>query len=168
VHYPTCTFSTPASGLILGAKGVLFGVTDVGGISNPSCAQGCGTVFQMEPPTGQGGHWTETTIYQFTGQNGDGNGPKGLVAAANGVLYGATAGGGSSACPNGCGTIFKLTPPSSLGGPWTETVVYSFQGGSDSSTPTAGLAIDKTGAIYGTTNGYYGALGQGTVFQFIP
>lgn len=38
------------------------------------------------------------------------------------------------------------------GGTWTETVLYSFQGGKDGQTPLAGLAIDSKGTLYGTAS----------------
>ena len=43
----------------------------------------------------------------------------------------------------------QLTP--SPDGTWTETVLYSFTGGSDGSQPLGGLAIDSVGNLYGTT-----------------
>ncbi len=53
------------------------------------------------------------------------------------------------------GTVFSLTPPSSMGGPWTETVLHaftgSFAGGSDGSYPLGGLTVGKNGILYGTT-----------------
>src|SRR5438105_10013635 len=45
-----------------------------------------------------------------------------LIVAQNGALYGTTSEGGA----NGYGTIFKLTPPGSPGGGWSEKVLYSF------------------------------------------
>jgi uncharacterized repeat protein (TIGR03803 family) len=48
-----------------------------------------------------------------------------------------------------------------------ETVLYSFQGGSDGNDPEAGLIFDKEGALYGTTSGR-GSGGNGTVFKLTP
>jgi len=80
----------------------IYGVTKAGG------AGLAGTVFELAPPTVEGGSWTETTIYNFTGANGDGSTPyAGVVVDANGVLYGTTELGGSQACDHGgCGIVF--------------------------------------------------------------
>jgi len=49
-----------------------------------------------------------TTLYSFSGENGDGAGPyAGVLYKANGSLYGTTSFGGIF---NG-GTVFELTPP---------------------------------------------------------
>lgn len=46
----------------------------------------------------------------------------------------------------------------------TETVLYSFTGGADGYTPTAGVIRDSAGNLYGTTE-QGGATGYGTVFK---
>lgn len=56
----------------------------------------------------------------------------------------------------GCGTIFNLKPgataPASAIAPWSETVLYSFQGTPDGEYPANGpLVFDQAGAAYGTT-----------------
>ena len=73
-------------------------------------------------------HPIETILYAFQGGN-DGAGPGGaLVMDASGAIYGTTGLGGDGTCYNGCGTVFKLTPSGSA---YTESILYSFQGGSD-------------------------------------
>ena len=76
-------------------------------------------------------------------------------------------GGGSSACHFGCGTVFKLTPRGSV---YTETIIHRFQGGSDGTTPYAGLIADKSGALYGTAafGGSGCKPGCGIVFKLSP
>ena len=49
-----------------------------------------------------------------------------LVLGADGVLYGVGGGQIFPECPGGCGGMFSLTPPATGGGPWTETIIYSF------------------------------------------
>src|ERR1022692_2766732 len=105
--------------------GALFGTTAYGGGAR------AGTVYSVTPPAGSGGQWTGTTLYAFTGGSPTSATVAGLTIAGNGVLYGATTGGGTGACPGGCGTVFSLTPPASTGGTWTESVLYMFAGGSD-------------------------------------
>src|SRR5579863_989240 len=65
---------------------------------------------------------TFTTLYNFTGQNGDGATPYAMAMAESGVLYGVTTDGGTLQM----GTVFSLTPPGSPGGVWTEAVLWSF------------------------------------------
>ena len=100
---------------MIGACGVLYGTTWLDG-------SGSGTVFQLTPPASPGGAWTETTLYSFTGGSDGGNPVASLVIGDGGVLYGTSSGGGAS----NAGTVFALKPPTSAGGSWTETVLYSF------------------------------------------
>ncbi len=153
----------PFAGLIADEQGALYGTTYYGG------SGGAGTVFKLTPPaTGQTA-WTETVLYSF-GSFGGSNGaqPKaGLIFDTQGALYGTTEYGGSGSE----GTVFKLTPPATGQTAWTETVLHSFIGGSDGSSPVAGLIFDAQGALYGTTlqNGSNGSVnGYGTVFKLTP
>lgn len=162
----------PVAALIMTSSGALYGTTTQGGYDNPLCTDvglvGCGTVFELA--MSPGGVWTETVLYSFTGQNGDGALPMaGLVEGKDGALYGTTAAGGSGPCffnsLPGCGTVFKLTPPAAPGDAWTEAVIHSFivtDGGHPSST-----LLEKNGALYGTTT-LGGASGWGTVFELTP
>jgi uncharacterized repeat protein (TIGR03803 family) len=165
--------------LTVGPGGVLYGATQAGG-SGSACEAGepgCGTVFQLTPPSAQGGTWTYSVIYSFTGLNGDGAAPPaGVVVGKNGSLYGTTQYGGSAttACPGsyyiypGCGIVFELTPPATPGGTWTEKVLHSFSDANgDGSMPVAALAVGSTGVLYGTTSAG-GTAGKGTVFAIAP
>ncbi len=150
----------PVAAMVIGPGGVSYGTTsgytENGGV-------GPGTVFSLAPPASPGEAWTETLLHSFTGGS-DGFGPYAPVAiGSGGVLYGTTAAGGTS----NAGTVFSLTPPASPGGSWTETVLYSFTGGTDGADPVAGLAIGENGALYGTTSGG-GASNAGTVFALRP
>ena len=149
----------PAGSLIMDAAGNLYGLTDDGG------AYGEGIAFELSPSGGGG--WTETVLHSF-GNGSDAAYPAGsLIMDAAGNLYGATMQGGSY-CPGyGCGTVFELSP--AQGGGWTETVLYSFNG-SDGFQPRAGLVMDATGNLYGTTvqGGPYCFFGCGTVFELSP
>jgi uncharacterized repeat protein (TIGR03803 family) len=154
----------PEGNLVLGPGGELYGVTSVGG------ANGRGTVYQLTPPSVPGGAWTETVLYSFTGTNGDGNGPEtGLVMDSNGVLYGTTNKGGAGTCANGCGTVFSLTPPSSPGNPWTETVLHQFGvTPGDGYSNATGLVITRGGIIYGATRGALPSPKGSCVFRLRP
>ncbi|HXN49140.1 MAG TPA: choice-of-anchor tandem repeat GloVer-containing protein, partial [Bryobacteraceae bacterium] len=105
----------PVGRIPFDSNGALYGTTAAGGGSGNN-----GTVFQLVPPTVQGGAWTENVLYRFAG-GADGRQPgTGLVFDAIGNLYGATQfGGNAQACGGGCGTIFELSPPTQQGGQWT-------------------------------------------------
>ncbi|MGD0189506.1 MAG: choice-of-anchor tandem repeat GloVer-containing protein [Rhizomicrobium sp.] len=102
----------------------------------------------------------ETVLYRFQGGS-DGALPyAGVIADASGNLYGTTNVGGGTGCGGGgCGTVFKLAPDG------TETVLYSFQGGTDGSGPFAGLVEDASGNLYGTTSEGGGTANAGIVFE---
>jgi uncharacterized repeat protein (TIGR03803 family) len=100
-------------------------------------------------------------LYKFTGGS-DGSQPgAGLIFDASGNLYGTTTAGGAS----GNGTVFKLTK--NADGSWTESLLYSFAGGTDGATPEAEVTFDTNGNLYGTTY-YGGAFSAGAVFQLAP
>ena len=112
-------------------------------------------------------NWHEKVLFNFNGT--DGYQPMyGLIFDAAGNLYGTAFGGGDPSCgdPNGCGTVFQLTP--APGGGWTETVLHSFKGyPTDGSYPYAGVIFDAAGNLYGTTD-WGGTYGGGTVFELTP
>lgn len=96
--------------------------------------------------------WNETTLYLFpeahrsTGWSPTG----GLALDAAGNLYGVTSEGGDfSKCSQGCGVVFELSRSSRNS--WSEAVLYTFSGGSDGATSTAGIAIDADDDLFGTT-----------------
>jgi uncharacterized repeat protein (TIGR03803 family) len=145
--------ANPEADLIIDSNGNIYGTTIGGG------AYGWGAVYQLTP---NGGSWTETVLYSFTG-GADGANPTSILSiSSTGLIYGTAFGGGSV----GYGTIFQLTPPILPGGTWTETVVHNFGvSGLDGINPQTKLLISATGDLYGTT--YAGGLtGLGVVFQF--
>jgi uncharacterized repeat protein (TIGR03803 family) len=144
----------PYASLALAENGTLYGTTELGGTSD------YGTVFELTPPSGGSGAWTQTVLYNFSGGS-DGCCPYDTPAiGANGALYGTTAAGGSLAR----GTVFRLTLRS--GGVWAETVLHSFNGG-DGGFPYGGVTIGTNGTLYGTTAGSVNA-GAGSAFELSP
>jgi len=142
-----------AAGLVQGSDGNFYGMTYAGG------AYDNGTVFKITPSG------TLTTLYSFCSQSGclDGAYPiAGLVQASDGNFYGTTsAGGGSSICAGGCGTIFRITPQGTL----TTLHIFCPQSGcTDGEYPQAGLVQGSDGNFYGTTQ-EGGANKYGTVFK---
>jgi uncharacterized repeat protein (TIGR03803 family) len=156
----------PMTSVVIGKNGALYGTTNAGGIAEAWCYEGCGTVFELERPVSPGDAWAENVLHSFTGVN-DGLTPSGLIAK-NGVLYGTTYYGGNDPVLGG-GTVFELTPPTSSGGAWTESVLYEFTGGSGGKIPNAVVLISKDGRLYGTTaGGGTGSCSCGTVFSLTP
>jgi hypothetical protein len=96
----------------------------------------------------------ETVLYSFAGGS-DGAYPQSELSITNGGgLIGTTMQGGDpSGCRGkGCGVVFELTPPTPASKTLNERVLYRFAGGSDGATPLAGVLMDKTGGLYGTTS----------------
>jgi uncharacterized repeat protein (TIGR03803 family) len=103
-------------------------------------------------------------LYRFA-QTGDARNPEaGLTFDSNGALYGTTYFGGTL----GFGTVFRLVPPASGKTVWTETVLYSFKGGTDGYNLVADLSIDSKGVLYGTTPSHPIGGQCGTVFRLTP
>jgi len=154
--------AVPVGALVADRAGNLYGTTTEQG------ADSYGTVFEFSASG------TESVLYAFKGGS-DGVYPVGnLLIDHGGNLYGATLEGGSyynSECSSGCGTVFRISPNG------TKTILYTFQGGNDGSAPDAGLTMDTSGNLYGTTFG--GGAGNpqncdnpprgcGTVFKIAP
>lgn len=144
--------NSPTGNLLADANGDLFGVTVDGGPSN------IGTVFKLTPSHGR---YVESVIHGFGSARNDGAGPYGgLVADANGGLYGTTNYGGKF----NMGTVFELVPAGSI---YTEHILHSFRGGSDGAGPTSSVTMAQNGVIYGDTASG-GTSGCGTVFRLTP
>jgi uncharacterized repeat protein (TIGR03803 family) len=137
----------PASPLVQGVDGQLYGTTPIGG------AYGNGTIFTTTPAG------MLTTLYTFSasrpnGTNADGAAPGTLIEGSVGNFYGLTAAGG----PAGGGTIFQLTPAGTL------TVLHAFAPEDGVANPAPALVEGRNGLLYGITK-TGGANGNGTVFS---
>jgi uncharacterized repeat protein (TIGR03803 family) len=162
---------SPYAGVTIDRAGNLYGTTAYGGSpGSPACryGPGCGTVFKL---THKNSAWILNPLYSFAGGNDGADPAARVVFGPDDSLYGTTVEGGDGGCSgnySGCGTVFDLKPASSACQtavcPWTEAVLYSFQGGTDGEYPTLGdLVFDQAGNIYGTTyNGGLGNCGNGT------
>jgi uncharacterized repeat protein (TIGR03803 family) len=149
----------PFAGLIADSSGNFYGTATIGGSS------GAGVVFKLSP------NGTPAVLHSFAGGASDGGDPEsGLIADSSGNLYGTTRTGGGSGCftGQGCGTVFRLSPDGT-----SYTVLHSFVGGaSDGAVPVAGLILDSSGNLYGTTaaggGSGCGGFGCGVVFKLSP
>jgi hypothetical protein len=161
--------SSPESGVTLDSHGNLFGAAGAGG-------QGFGAIFELiRAPAGgcasgsnTGKGWCETVIYSFCPNGGssgclDGGAPVGsLLIDSGGNMYGTTDADGAGVS----GVVYELKPPVSGSGPWTESVLFSFNG-ADGDHSASGLAMDSAGNLYGlTSNG--GLAANGSVFELSP
>ena len=148
--------ANPEAGVTLDRAGNLYGTASGGGI-------GLGTVYEVKNKPG----WPFNPLYSFI--SGDGTYPESrVIFGPNGTLYGTT----PATYLNGYfGTVFNLRPLPSVCKtvlcPWTETVLYTFQGGADGGIPAYGdLLFDQAGNIYGTTSSG-GSGGNGVVYELI-
>jgi uncharacterized repeat protein (TIGR03803 family) len=150
----------PSAPLYILPSGALLGTTAEGGGSGNCYYDGCGTIFQLQPPPTACGSvqcpWGETIIYRFPG-NVDGAFPSApFIVDSSGILYGEALGG-----TNGQGIVYTLQ---STGRSWVTNTLYDFTGGNDGSSPQGGLARDSDGNLYGVTNSG-GGYSEGTVFK---
>lgn len=145
----------PYAGLIQGPSSNLYGTTAASGDLKCNGGYGCGVAFEVDTAG------NETVLHAFTGYPSDGASPEAPVARdKSGNIYGTTFNGGSGNCGNGhgCGTVYKMDSAGS------ETVFYSFTGGSDGCYPAQGLVVGKSDTLFGTTWSC-GSADYGTIFR---
>lgn len=164
--------NTPEGCLVADVFGNLYGVTNVGGLTDGD-PSGHGVLFRLSPSYNSPicTTYTYSVLHHFNGA--DGARPVGGLLATDGgrTIYGTTAGGGVA----GNGVVFRL----SLSGDGSVhyAVLYNFQAmhlppstpatNPDGAAPTARLTIDARGVLYGTTSAG-GANGGGTAFMLAP
>lgn len=156
--------ASPGSGLAIDRGGNLYGNTYSGG-------NGYGVVFKL---THKSGGWVMSPLYTFAGGS-DGAHPiyAQLSIAPDGSLYGTTyLGGGVGTCgSDGCGTVFKLRPsstiPHSVIAPWQETILYRFTNTPDGARPLTSASFGNSGSLFlGTQLG--GQFGDGAIVELTP
>jgi uncharacterized repeat protein (TIGR03803 family) len=148
----------PNASIVINSHGTIYGVTQQGGAWNS------GVLYQVKP--GTGGTFSETVLYSF-GSNQDASTPNGpLVLDSTGNLYGVTSLGGVF----NQGAVYKFIPPTKAGQKGTESILFSFGGGSLSSgiTPVGDIVFDTAGNLYGVTNAGGNGVSDGVVYQLQP
>lgn len=175
--------AVPLSAPIVSPSGVLYGSTSEGGVVTSGDTLGTlagGTIYQLSPPGGGTGPWTETVL-QTLGDDPDYLlSPQGdLSVDASGALYGAAYDGGPYDVANLSthgGGVFKVSPPTGGGSTWTLTVLHNFTADTGDFCrtgcyPWGGVAVSPSGVVTGTTvaggsvHAPPGNVGVGTVFQ---
>jgi uncharacterized repeat protein (TIGR03803 family) len=150
----------PYAGLIADAAGNLFGTTEGGG------ANGAGTVFEIVK-TGGGYAAAPTTLVNFCSlaDCADGAYPyAGLIADAAGNLFGTTKGGGA----HGGGTVFEITKTAGYASAPTTLVNFcALANCADGANPLAGLILDGSGNLFGTTVAGGTGNNGGTAFEIV-
>jgi len=136
--------SNPNS-LIEGSDGMLYGTTNAGGYSSS------GVVFRINKDGT--GFTMLSSLYNIDGTN-----PQAIVEGPDGALYGTARSGGV----NNNGLVFKLNKDGS-----GLVVLKSFAGGTDGSSPRAGLLAGSDGLLYGTL-AVGGTSNCGLVFSLNP
>ncbi len=168
--------ANPYDGLTMDGAGNLYGTAISGGYTGGACASdlGCGTVFRLSR---HGSGWIFTRLYAFLGDTGSHNDAAtpgaGVTFGPDGSLYGATEAGGGGNCyyfGDGCGAVFKLSPPPTVCKtalcPWDETVIYrlAYNSGEESE---GNVIFDSAGNLYGTV-ALGGQYDGGYVFELTP
>jgi uncharacterized repeat protein (TIGR03803 family) len=129
--------------------GTLYGTTLEGGSDN------YGTAFRM---TTAG---VKKTLYSFRGVP-DANLPVGSLLKQGSVFYGTTSAGGCGSCcpPDGCGTVFTMTPSGK------EKVLFRFGTTPNDPVSPLGTLLAFDGDFYGTSyNNNNGNVPLGAVFK---
>ena len=157
----------PIGGVTIDRAGNFYGTASTGGNTSGSCdypnPPGCGTVFKL---LHKNSGWITTPIYTFNGP--DGRNPLArVIIGPDGSLFGTTSLGGDY----DHGVVFNLRPPASACKtalcPWTETVLFSFQGATGADPTFGDLTFDAAGNLYGTTP-HGGQGGRGVVYELTP
>jgi len=164
---------TPAGGVSFDAAGNLYGVASDGGNGDASLCgdQGCGTLFQLQPPSVSGGSWTLYDIHDFlTGTAEDGFAPDSVIVGPGGVLYGTTLAGQKpfegkyEFVP---GIVFRLNPPTTSGGAWTERILYTFLPNQPTTGAMPNSVMLMNEHLFGTTQ-QGGFSNAGVIFELAP
>ena len=150
----------PYAGLIMDARGNLYGTAAEGAITSGHCyPQGCGSVFELKHSNSG---WLFNPLYIFHGKADSGGSYASLTFGRDGTLYGTASGIGTGSC----GTVFNLKPPPAACTStlcfWTVKVIHSFQS-PDGCTPFSPVIFDEAGNLYGTADDH-----PGVVYELTP
>src|SRR5580658_6970435 len=123
----------PSSALVRDPSGNFYGTKTSGGAWNQ------GVVFKIDIAGNL------TVLHNFTGGSDGGHPIGNMLLDEAGNLFGATEYGGDACGDRTCGLVYELEPSGQ------ETVLLAFSLGNGGYSPSAGLARDGAGNLYGTT-----------------
>jgi len=151
----------PASGLVEGNDGFIYGTTFEGGANND------GVLFRISK---NGSGFKVLHNFCASATCADGSAPGTLVLGHDGNLYGTTFSGGSSnaACApiGGCGTIFRFRPSIK-----TLATLFTLDGSNDVGAQPFGLTQASSGEFFGVDGPNvfkFTAAGEFTVIESFP
>jgi uncharacterized repeat protein (TIGR03803 family) len=135
----------PGAGLARDPAGNLYGTTQSGGLRRG------GVVFRLDAAA------NETVLYNLE-YSVDGSGASAVILDASGNIYGTSREGGAD---GSYGYVFKLDTASHM------VSRYNFIGGANGWHPYAGVILDSSGNLYGTTffGGADQVAGNGVVYK---
>lgn len=148
----------PASGLIEGSDGYLYGTTRFGSSNNPVGVIGNGTIFRVSKSGTNYG-----ILYSFKGESDGAYPDNRLVEYSPGLFYGVAPYSSANQYSGGSGNGLIYQFSQALG----YQVVYNFKNNSDGIYPAGALIKAQDGNLYGTTK-IGGVQGSGTVYMFNP
>lgn len=142
----------PASGVLRDSDGAYYGVTELGGSSNPNFT-GTGTAYRISP-TG-----VFSLLHVFVPGDGGIFPSSSLIRGPDAAFYGVTAGGNRD---DDRGTVYRITSSGQT------SILHQFAGAGDGGRfPSEALVLGSDGNFYGTTR-FGGANDVGTVFRLTP
>jgi uncharacterized repeat protein (TIGR03803 family) len=156
----------PRMGLTIDAHGNLYGTSEH--MAN-NALTGFGVVYEISPPAAGSTQWTETVLNIFPENGTDGASPgfSTVTFDKSGNLYGTAESGGPYHGERVGGTLWRLSPPTTGSGPWTETTLNDFTAAPSPATPQSGLVFTSNGVLVGTT--FFGGSNDiGTVYSYTP
>jgi uncharacterized repeat protein (TIGR03803 family) len=159
----TADGSLPQGRLLRDSAGNLYGTTFAGGTNQK------GIVFRIRPTNAAQTTWARDILYRFTGGATGANPQNGLIFDSKNRLIGTTSREGKftgqcSSNGRGCGTVFLLTPKSTL--PWSRSNLLVLSGVTDGMEPSGDII--RSGNVLFLTARLGGANNQGSVIRLTP
>jgi uncharacterized repeat protein (TIGR01451 family) len=149
INFNVTNGSAPLGSLIQGADGLLYGLTQGGGLFN------YGVLFSYNPVTGK-----DSIRVSFKGTARGADNPEyTLLQAKSGVMYGTSEQGGSA----DEGAAFSYNPANGT----EDSLIINFSGGAIGARPDCTFIQGKDGLIYGMAI-QGGTHGGGIIFSFDP